>query len=116
MKKKSIWIDTSNVKNRLLSSLNKDIECDILVIGGGISGLSTSYFLKDSKKKIVLIDKDKIGYGATSHNTGKLTYMQELVYSKIESNYNKEVAKRYFFIKIFFIFFFIRKDIRSSFF
>ena len=95
MKKKSIWIDTSNVKNRLLPSLNKDIECDILVIGGGISGLSTSYFLKDSKKKIVLIDKDKIGYGVTSHNTGKLTFMQELVYSKIESNYNKEVAKRY---------------------
>ena len=95
MKKKSIWIDTSNVKNRLLNSLNKDIDCDILVIGGGIAGLSTSYFLKDSKKKIVLIDKDKIGHGVTSHNTGKLTYMQELVYSKIEANYNKKVAKRY---------------------
>lgn len=90
---KSIWINKDNIS--IEDSLKENITCDILVIGGGISGLSTAYYLKDSKKKVVLIDKDKIGYGTTSKNTGKLDYMQGLIYHKIVKNYNKEIAKKY---------------------
>lgn len=93
MKKKSIWID--NVKDTKMDSLKEDIECDILVIGAGIAGLSTVYNLKDANKKIVLVDKNRCGMGATSYNTGKLTYMQDLVYYKIENNYNEKVARLY---------------------
>lgn len=93
MKKISIWID--KVKDKVLPSLKEDIECDILVLGGGIAGLSTLYNLKDTNKKIVLIDKDKCGLGVTSNNTGKLTYMQGLIYHKLEDNYNSKVAKLY---------------------
>ena len=90
---KSIWINKDN--NDIEEKLKENIECDILIIGGGIAGLSTAYYLKESNKKIVLIDKDRIGYGATSKNTGKLDYMQGLIYHKIEKNYNKEIAKIY---------------------
>lgn len=90
---KSIWINKDN--NDIEKCLKENIECDILIIGGGIAGLSTAYYLKDNNKKVVLIDKDRIGYGATSKNTGKLDYMQGLIYHKIEKNYNKEVAKTY---------------------
>lgn len=78
-----------------MDSLKEDIECDILVIGAGIAGLSTVYNLKGTNKKIVLVDKDRCGRGATSYNTGKLTYMQDLVYYKIENNYNEKVARLY---------------------
>ena len=71
MKKISIWTD--GIKDVRMDSLKENIECDILVIGGGIAGLSTVYNLKDSGKRIVLIDKNKCGMGATSCNTGKLT-------------------------------------------
>ena len=90
MKKISIWID--GIKDVRMDSLEENIECDILVIGGGIAGLSTVYNLKDSGKRIVLIDKNKCGMGATSCNTGKLTFMQDLIYHDIESNYNEKVA------------------------
>ncbi len=90
---KSIWINKEN--NEVEESLKDNIDCDILIIGGGIAGLSTAYYLKDSNKKVVLIDKDRIGYGTTSKNTGKLDYMQGLIYHKIEKNYNKEIAKIY---------------------
>lgn len=93
MKNKSIWKE--NVSNRKLKSLDKDIACDILIIGGGIAGLSTAYFLKNVNKEIVLIDKDKCGEGASSKNTGKLTFMQELIYHKLESNYSEKVATLY---------------------
>lgn len=93
MKNRSIWKE--NVKNKSLSSLNKNIECDILIIGGGMAGLSTAYFLSDSDKEIVLIDKDKCAEGASSKNTGKLTFMQELIYQKLEKNYSEEIADLY---------------------
>ena len=94
MVNKSIWINKES--NEIEEALKDNIECDILIIGGGIAGLSCAYYLRDSNKKIVLIDKDKIGYGATSKNTGKLDYMQGLVYHKIENNYNSEVAHLYY--------------------
>ena len=93
MKNRSIWKE--NVNNEFLTSLDKNITCDVLIIGGGIAGLSTAYFLKDSNKNIVLIDKDKCAEGASSKNTGKLTFMQELVYHKLESNYSKEISRLY---------------------
>ena len=93
MKKISIWTD--GIKDVRMDSLKENIECDILVIGGGIAGLSTVYNLKDHGKRIILIDKNKCGMGATSCNTGKLTFMQDLIYHDIESNYNEKVARLY---------------------
>ena len=93
MKNRSIWKE--NVSNKKLPSLNKDIYCDVLIVGGGIAGLSTAYFLKDSNYNVVLIEKDKCGEGASSKNTGKLTFMQELIYHKLEKNYSSEVASLY---------------------
>ena len=89
MKNNSIW--TIGVKDNSLPKLNKDITTDVLIIGGGIAGLSLAYFLKDSKYNVLLIDKNKCGLCATSKNTGKLTFMQDLVYNKLSSNYNEKL-------------------------
>ncbi len=84
------------VENKALPCLDKNITCDILIIGGGVAGLSTAYFLsQENSKNIVLIDKDVCGSGASSKNTGKLTYMQGLVYHKIAQNYTVNEAKKY---------------------
>ncbi|MGM9881873.1 MAG: FAD-dependent oxidoreductase, partial [Bacilli bacterium] len=93
MKNKSIW--TEGIENKIIPSLKKNIKCDILIIGGGIAGLSTAYHLKDSNQKVVLIDRNTCGSGATSNNTGKITFMQDLIYNKIQKNYNSKVAKLY---------------------
>ena len=93
MKNNSIWKE--KVENKKLHELEKDICCDILIIGGGIAGLSTAYFLSDSDKDVVLIDKGKCAEGASSKNTGKLTFMQELIYHKLEKNYTFETASMY---------------------
>ncbi len=93
MKNRVIWKE--KVENNLLPGLKKDIKCDILIIGGGIAGLSTAYFFKDCGKSVVVIDKDKCAEGASSRNTGKLTFMQELIYHKISKNYSEKIASLY---------------------
>ncbi len=65
--------------------LNEDLNVDVLIIGGGITGITTAYFLKDTKLNVALIEKDHVGSGATSYTTGKLTYMQDLIYHKMKT-------------------------------
>lgn len=68
-----------------------DAILDVAIIGGGITGLSTAYYLKDSNLKIALFDKEKIGQGVTSKTTAKITYLQGDIYQKLGSR-----AKEYF--------------------
>ena len=93
MKDCSIWL-TNIVKDKYMS-LTKDIECDTLIIGGGITGLSCAYFMQPTSQKIILVESNKIAFGATSKSTGKLTYLQEAYLNKIENVYNTDVALKY---------------------
>lgn len=62
---KSYWIDTSeNLKN--LSSLTEDISADICVIGAGMFGLTTAYYLTKKGFNVVVIDKNNIGVKTNS--------------------------------------------------
>lgn len=95
MKKISIWKDTLKIKSQS-KRLENNTKCDVLIIGGGITGLSTAYYLNDSSKNIVLIDRKKVGNGITSLSTGKLTVMQDIIYSKICKVLNYETAFKYY--------------------
>ena len=85
----------SNITKDKYTSLDTDIECDILIIGGGITGLSCAYFLKNYKKNIVLAESNKLGHGATAKSTGKLTYLQENYLTKIKNIYNDDLVLKY---------------------
>ena len=78
------------------NSLNKDIYTDILIIGGGITGISILNELANSKYKITLIDKDRLINGITNYTTGKISYLQGNIYSKLYNNFNLNTAKLYY--------------------
>ena len=58
---------------------------DLIILGGGIVGLTTAFLLAKEKLSVTLLDADRIGYGATGRNTGKVTTMHNS-YAKIEKN------------------------------
>ena len=93
MKNYSIWKDT--FKERRFSSLNKNMNVDVLIIGGGITGASTLYHLKNSGLKVMLVEQNKIGHSVTGNSTGKLTYLQNDLIDKIRKNFNDEVSINY---------------------
>lgn len=92
MKNISIWSDikTSNYK-----SLDKDIDVDILIIGGGMTGVSSLYHLRNCGLKIALVEQNKIGMGVTSKSTGKLCYLQNDLIDKIRTFYSDKIASIY---------------------
>ena len=68
----SYWIDSCpNTINSI--SLDKDVKTDVCIIGGGIFGLSTAYYLCKNNVNVVVLDKDNIGYKKSGHTTAKIT-------------------------------------------
>lgn len=95
MKNYSIWKDKDIRKNFNSKSLDKNIECDTLIIGAGITGISAYYHLKKSNQNIIVVEQNKVGMGVTANSTGKLTYLQDNIYNNILDNYDFETATKY---------------------
>ncbi|MBR1376879.1 MAG: FAD-dependent oxidoreductase [Bacilli bacterium] len=92
MKNISIWKD---IESKSYPTLDEDKEVDVLIIGGGITGISSLYHLKDSNLKVMLVEQNKIGYGVTGNSTGKLNYLQNDLIDKIRKSFNDDTASKY---------------------
>ena len=93
MKNYSIW--KNNLNKRQYDKLTNNLEVDVLIIGGGITGISTLYHLRHSNLKVVLVDQNRIGLSVTANSTGKLTYLQNDLLDKIRKSYDDNIASRY---------------------
>ncbi len=92
---KSIW--QSTVKLPTFEQLKNDIRTDVLIIGGGIAGILTAYFLHQKGVKYALVEKEKICCGTTKNTTAKITYQHNMVYQKLVKSYSIEVAQKYLY-------------------
>lgn len=90
---KSVWQDTARLP--CFPQLKKDIRTDVLIIGGGITGILTAYFLHQAGVKYVLVEKNTICSGTTQNTTAKITYQHGLIYHKILNHYGLETARQY---------------------
>lgn len=93
MNNSSIWL--KGIKTKLLPQLKENITTDVLIIGGGITGITTAFYLKDTKLNITIIDSNKIAHGTTAKTTGKLTYLQDSLLNKIKNNYGYNATTNY---------------------
>lgn len=66
-------------------SLKEDVTCDVLVVGGGITGALMAFQLSGEGYDVVLIDKNDVCLGSTSATTAILQYeLDEPLYSLID--------------------------------
>ena len=69
-----MWLDfRPSCRNKIKSVVSKN-ECDWLIIGAGYTGLSAARKLSQiySNQKIILVDAQLAGEGASSRNSGYL--------------------------------------------
>ena len=90
---KIYWKSKSKI-NKIYPYLTHDIKADILVIGGGISGALTTYFLAKEGANVVTVEKNIIGYGNTIADAAALEYQLESEISRLEKNIGKKGATR----------------------
>lgn len=90
---KSVWQQSCEIGKR--ESLDRDIKCDVLVVGAGIAGILTAYLLKKQGIDVVVIEAKEIGSGNTSGTTAKITSQHDLIYDTLISELGEKKAKQY---------------------
>lgn len=67
----SLWADTCDDWERR-PPLSGDLSCDIAVVGGGLTGLWTAWYLAeaDPSLRITVVERDTCGFGASGRNGG----------------------------------------------
>ena len=68
------------------------LRCDVCVIGGGFTGLSTALHLAERGLDVVLLEAHRMGWGASGRNGGQVGSGQRLGQDKLESWLGKEDA------------------------
>lgn len=89
----SYWL--SGESKLQFDNLAQDIDIDIAIIGGGISGLTTALLLSEYGEEVAVFEANKIGYGATGFTTAKVTAQHGLIYSELAKQNDEDTAKIY---------------------
>lgn len=90
---KSVWSDHSNMPQ--FPQLRKNINTEVLIVGGGMCGILCAYFLEQKGIDYVLVEGERIGQGITKNTTAKITSQHGLIYDKLIKNAGIEKAKMY---------------------
>lgn len=83
------WLQSAPAESKF-ESLREDLETDVLVIGGGIAGLTTAYCLAHEGKQVALIEDGYIGSGESGRTTGHLCYALDDRYYELERIFGEE--------------------------
>lgn len=72
---------------------NEQQEYDVLIVGGGITGLTTALLLQTSGKKCILAEAENIGFGTTGGTTAHLNTTLDTPYSQVKKDFSADDAK-----------------------
>jgi glycine/D-amino acid oxidase-like deaminating enzyme/nitrite reductase/ring-hydroxylating ferredoxin subunit len=90
MKSETPW---QSVRVRRFSPLKKNQHFDAVVVGGGITGLSAAYQLKQAGQKVCLLERDHLGFVDTAMTTAHLTYVTDLRAYQLAKTFGEQRAK-----------------------
>lgn len=67
----SIWAATAP-ERKITAPLTQDVEAEVAIVGGGFSGLSAALHLAKRGKRVVLLEGNAVGWGASGRNNGQV--------------------------------------------
>lgn len=89
-----LWRGTMHIPT--FEPLNEDIQVDAVIVGGGITGITTAYLLVKEGLKIALLEADTLLNGTTGHTTAKITAQHDLIYDEFINHFGKSKARLYY--------------------
>lgn len=88
----SPWLEQLDTTRRA-HPLSHDVSTDIAIIGAGIAGITTAYFLLTrTSHRVLLVEGGRVAHGATGHNAGQLVSYFERPFSDIAHEFGLEMA------------------------
>lgn len=89
----TIWTRTSKIP--AYTPLTNSVRTEVAVIGGGMAGILTAFFLKKAGKEVIVLEGNRVGSGQTAGTTAKITISHNLIYEKLWKEAGKEKARMY---------------------
>ncbi len=90
---RSLW--EKEVSMPSFPRLEGERKTDVLIVGGGLTGVLCAYFLQKYGVDYCLVDAGRIAERVTGHTTAKITSQHGLVYHEIAGRYGTEAAALY---------------------
>src|SRR3954464_3862300 len=85
------WLDTA--EPNAFPAVSKPITVDVLIVGGGITGITTAYLLHKAGLSVCLIERDRVGRVDTGHTTAHLTHVTDLRLYQLVENFGRDHAR-----------------------
>jgi len=85
------WIDSAPIQK--FPKLQRDISVDVVVVGTGITGITTAYVLKQTGLTVALIERERVASIDTGHTTAHLTYITDVELRELARNFGEDHAQ-----------------------
>src|SRR5882757_4216203 len=92
MKTASYWLSKTLPH---FPSLKKNLEVDVVIVGGGLTGITAAWLLKREGAKVALLDRQRCAAADTGRTTAHLTYVTDERLRTLVKNFGKDGAKAF---------------------
>lgn len=87
----SLWEKTVTMPR--FNKLAGDVTADTVIIGGGITGLTTAYLLQQAGQKVAVVEAAKIGMGVTGYTTAHITEQLDVFFTELIKQFGEKRAR-----------------------
>ena len=90
------WYAATAIPTQPFPALSGDERCDVAILGAGFTGLSTAIELAEAGFKVIVLEAECVGWGASGRSGGQAIFGYSCDQAKIEALLGKADARRLF--------------------
>ena len=90
----SYWLESTS--RTAFPQLDKDIDVEVAIVGGGITGITAAYALVKEGFDVAVIEASSLLSGTTGHTTAKISAQHGLIYDELINHFGMEQTKLYY--------------------
>jgi glycine/D-amino acid oxidase-like deaminating enzyme/nitrite reductase/ring-hydroxylating ferredoxin subunit len=91
MRNVPFWIDSAPIKR--FPRLQENVNVDVVIVGAGITGITTAHLLKEAGLTVVLIERERVASMDTGHTTAHLTCITDVELQDLARNFGDDHAQ-----------------------
>jgi glycine/D-amino acid oxidase-like deaminating enzyme/nitrite reductase/ring-hydroxylating ferredoxin subunit len=89
----SYWIASQELP--VFPTIQDDLEVDVAIVGGGLTGITAAYLLKQAGAKVVVLERQRCACADTGHTTAHLTFVTDLRLHQVVRKFGKDAGKAF---------------------